>query len=77
MFWDIQNVKNCKKALDVCKKSPTHKSTLPKVVQVADYKDFKKPYKTIFEINNLDVLGSSKSEKLQKSVRRMQKVTCP
>ena len=36
-----------KKALYVCKKSLTHKSTLQMVVQVADYKDFKEPYKTI------------------------------
>ena len=46
MFWDAQNVKKCKKALDVCKKLLTHRSTLQKVVQVADYKDFRKPYKT-------------------------------
>ena len=42
-------MKHCKKALDVYKKSPTHKSSFAsfqKVVQVADYKGFKKRYKT-------------------------------
>ena len=49
MFREAQNVKSCKKTLDVWKKSLTHKSSfwsLQKVVQVADYKGFKKPYKT-------------------------------
>ena len=27
MFWQAQNVEKCKKALDVCKKSRTHKSS--------------------------------------------------
>ena len=74
VFREAQNLKNCKKALDVCKKSLTHKlpinrafreiakkrytytkspldkSTPQKVVQVADYKDFKKPYKTCVKL---------------------------
>ena len=46
-------MKKCKKALDVWKKSPTHKSnfwTSQKVVQVADYKGFRKPYKTCLKL---------------------------
>ena len=38
--------RNCKKALDVCKKSRTQPSARRRLVQVADYKDFRKPYKT-------------------------------
>ena len=46
VFWEAQNVENCKKPLDVCKKSLTHNSSfwsLQKLVQVADYKVFEKP----------------------------------
>ena len=60
VFWEAQNVKSCKKPLDVWKKSLTDKSSfwsLQKVVQVADYMGFKKPYKTSqFEIDYFAVL---------------------
>ena len=52
MFCEAQNVKIFKKALYVCKKWLAHKSSFwsfQKVVQVADYKGFKKPYKTYLE----------------------------
>ena len=52
--------KKCKKALDVCKKLLAHKSsfwTLQEVVQVVDYKGFKKPNKNLSEINNFGANG--------------------
>ena len=42
VFWEAQHVRNCKKALYICKKLRAHKSSfwsLQEVVQVADYKN--------------------------------------
>ena len=59
-----------KKTLDVWKKSPTHKSsfwTSQKVVQVAGYRGFKKPYKTCLKLIFWCFEGAFGGSKCEKS----------
>ena len=82
MFWEDQNLRNCKKALDVCKKLLAHNSsfwTLQEVVQVADYKNSEKLIKTLrkfillVKMSNILILAEVLKQK-SKSLSTIQKV---